>query len=51
VQITLGVLVVLFHVQIVLALVHQATAIGLLGLAIYFIHRLRTLDEATSING
>lgn len=51
VQITFGVLVVLFHVQIVLALVHQATAIGLLGLAIYFIHRLRTLDEATSING
>jgi cytochrome c oxidase assembly protein subunit 15 len=48
VQIFLGVLVVLLHVQISLALLHQATALGLFALAIYFIHRLRALDHAKS---
>ncbi len=45
-QITLGVLTVLSHVNITAALIHQANALLLLGLAIYFIHRLRALDAA-----
>jgi cytochrome c oxidase assembly protein subunit 15 len=44
-QIVLGVLTVLSYVNIVVALVHQANALLLLGLAIYFIHRLRALDS------
>lgn len=44
-QITLGVLTVWLHVNIVIALIHQANAIVLFGLAIYFIHRFRALDE------
>jgi len=44
-QITLGVLTVLSYVNIVIALVHQANAIVLFGLAVYFIHRFRTLDN------
>jgi cytochrome c oxidase assembly protein subunit 15 len=44
-QITLGVLTVLSHVNIVIALLHQANAIVLVGLAVYFIHRLRALDR------
>jgi len=44
-QITLGVLTVLFHVNIFTALIHQANAIILLGLGIHFIHRFRALDE------
>lgn len=43
-QIVLGVLTVLSYVNIVAALVHQANALLLFGLAIYFIHRLRSLD-------
>lgn len=43
-QITLGVLTVLYHVDIVIALTHQANALVLLALAIYFIHRFRALD-------
>lgn len=43
-QITLGILTVLSYVNIVVALIHQANAIVLLGLAIYFIHRFRALD-------
>ena len=43
-QITLGILTVLSYVNIVVALVHQANAIVLLGLAVYFIHRFRALD-------
>ncbi len=45
VQITLGVLTVLSYVNIVIALLHQANAILLLGLAVYLIHRFRALDE------
>jgi heme a synthase len=44
-QITLGVLTILSYVNIALALTHQANAIVLLGLAIYFIHRFRVLDH------
>jgi cytochrome c oxidase assembly protein subunit 15 len=45
-QITLGVLTILSYVNITIALIHQANAIVLLGLAVYFIHRFRALDEA-----
>lgn len=45
-QITLGVLTVLSYVNIVIALVHQANAIVLFGLAVYFIHRFRALDQS-----
>jgi cytochrome c oxidase assembly protein subunit 15 len=44
-QIALGVWTVLSYVNIVAALIHQANAILLLGLAVYFIHRFRALDE------
>jgi len=43
-QITLGVLTILSYVNIVIALIHQANAIILFGLAVYFIHRFRALD-------
>lgn len=46
-QITLGVLTILSYVHIALALAHQANAILLFGLAVYFIHRFRALDEAS----
>jgi cytochrome c oxidase assembly protein subunit 15 len=42
-QITLGVLTVLSYVNIVIALVHQANALLLFGLGIYFLHRFRAL--------
>lgn len=48
-QITLGVLTILSYVNIVIALVHQANAIVLLGLAVYFIHRFRALDQKTAV--
>jgi len=44
-QITLGVLTILSYVNIVIALMHQANAIVLFGLAVYFIHRFRALDR------
>lgn len=43
-QITLGVLTILSYVNIWVALLHQANALVLFALAIYFIHRLRALD-------
>jgi len=43
-QITLGVLTILSYVNIVIALTHQANALILFALAIYFIHRFRALD-------
>ena len=43
-QITLGVLTVLSYVNIVVALIHQANALLLFALGVYFIHRLRALD-------
>ncbi|MBI5953321.1 MAG: COX15/CtaA family protein [Chloroflexi bacterium] len=42
-QITLGVLTVLSYVNIVIALVHQANALLLFALGIYFLHRFRAL--------
>jgi len=44
-QIALGVLTILSFVNIVVAVLHQANAIILFGLAVYFIHRFRALDR------
>jgi heme A synthase len=44
IQIILGILTILSYVNIVIALLHQAGAIALFMLAIYFIHRFRALD-------
>lgn len=44
VQIILGVLVVLYHVNIALALLHQANALALFTATIYILHRLRAAD-------
>jgi cytochrome c oxidase assembly protein subunit 15 len=43
-QIVLGILTILSYVNIVIALLHQAGAITLVGLTIYFIHRFQALD-------
>ncbi len=43
-QIILGILTILSYVNIVIALLHQAGAIALFALGIYFIHRFRALD-------
>jgi cytochrome c oxidase assembly protein subunit 15 len=43
-QITLGVLTILSYVNIVVALMHQANALLLFALSVYFIHRFRALD-------
>ena len=48
-QITLGVLTILSYVNIVIALTHQANAILLFGLAVYFIHRFRALDATRNL--
>ena len=47
-QITLGVLTILSYVNIVIALTHQANALVLFVLGIYFIHRFRALDKTMS---
>jgi cytochrome c oxidase assembly protein subunit 15 len=47
-QIVLGVLTILSYVNIVVALLHQANAIVLFGLAIYLVHRLRAWDAMQS---
>jgi len=44
-QMVLGILTVLSYVNIVVALLHQANAVILLGLSVYFIHRFRALDR------
>jgi cytochrome c oxidase assembly protein subunit 15 len=43
-QITLGILTIVSNVNIVLALLHQANALALFALAVYFIHKLRAID-------
>jgi len=43
-QIVLGILTVVLHVQIAIALAHQAGALALFALMIYFIHRLKDFD-------
>jgi cytochrome c oxidase assembly protein subunit 15 len=48
VQITLGVLTVLSYVNIVVALLHQANALVLFALGVYFIHRLRAMDRKST---
>jgi cytochrome c oxidase assembly protein subunit 15 len=45
VQIILGILTILSYVHIVIALLHQAGAIALFAITLYFIHRFRALDE------
>jgi len=45
IQIILGIFTILSYVNIVIALLHQAGAIALFALAIYFIHRFRALDD------
>lgn len=44
-QIVLGVLTVVLRVPLVIALAHQAGALSLFALIIYFIHRLRGIDS------
>src|SRR5688572_20089603 len=44
-QILLGILTVVLHVQIAIALAHQAGALALFVLTIYFMHRLRAIDS------
>ena len=44
-QITLGILTILSYVNIVIALAHQANALILFALAVYFMHRFRALDR------
>ena len=48
-QILLGILTVLLRVPIAIALAHQAGALCLFALMIYFIHRLRALDLRQSL--
>ena len=47
-QILLGILTVVLRVPLVIALAHQAGALSLFALIIYFIHRLRALDQKTT---
>jgi len=47
-QITIGILTILSSVNIVVAPLHQAGAIALLDLSIYFINRFRALDLKVS---
>lgn len=47
-QIVLGILTVISYVNIVVALLHQANAVILLGLSVYFIHRFRAFDKEKS---
>ena len=43
-QIALGIFTVLAHVNIIIALLHQANALVLFAAGVCFIHRLRALD-------
>ena len=47
-QILLGILTVVLRVPLVIALAHQAGALSLFAWMIYFIHRLRALDQKTT---
>jgi cytochrome c oxidase assembly protein subunit 15 len=47
-QILLGILTVILHVQIAIALAHQAGALSLFALMIYFMHRLRAMNSMPS---
>jgi len=48
-QILLGILTVLLHVEIAIALAHQVGALSLFALMIYFIHRLRAVDRKEQV--
>ena len=48
-QITLGILTILSNVNIVVALLHQANALILFTLGVYFIHRLRAIDFKAAV--
>ena len=50
-QIILGISTVIFHVQIAIALAHQAGALTLFALMIYFIYRLRSSDATNQFLG
>ena len=50
-QIALGIWTILSYVNIAVALIHQANALVLFALAIYFIHRLRALDGVSHGGG
>ena len=45
-QIVLGILIVLSHVQIAIALLHQANALLLFSATIFLLHRLRAADQS-----
>jgi cytochrome c oxidase assembly protein subunit 15 len=47
-QILLGILTILTRVQIAVALIHQAYALALFALAVFFIHRFRALDRSST---
>lgn len=47
-QIALGIFTVILHVQIASALAHQANALALFTLLVYFVHRFRALDFKVS---
>ncbi len=51
VQITLGILVIISHVQIAIALIHQGNAIALFSTTIYVLNRLRATDMTTHLEG
>lgn len=48
-QIGLGIAVVLSHVEILLALVHQLNAIALFATTVYLLHRLRARDRGAMV--
>ncbi len=48
-QITLGILTIVSNVNIVIALLHQANALVLFSLGVYFIHRLRAVDFQAAV--
>ena len=48
-QIALGILTVVLRVPLVIALAHQASALSLFALMVYFIHRLRAGDSMQSM--
>jgi cytochrome c oxidase assembly protein subunit 15 len=48
VQIALGILVITSHVQIAIALLHQANAVALFVTLMYLLHRLRATDQMSA---
>ena len=48
-QILLGILTILLHVEIAIAMAHQIGALSLFALTIFFIHRLRAADNTSPI--